>query len=98
MIGFTRRFDPIFSRLKARIAGGEIGELVSLIITSHDPVAPPQSYAKVSGGLFRDMAIHDFDMARWLLDEDIETIASQASVRVAPHRARWAMWIRSPLS
>ncbi|MCI4663545.1 MAG: inositol 2-dehydrogenase [Neomegalonema sp.] len=67
MIGFNRRFDPQFSRLKAELDAGSIGKSELLSLTSFDPSPPPISYVKVSGGLFRDMAIHDFDMACWLM-------------------------------
>ena len=69
-LGFNRRFDPSFRALKARLTSGGVGALESLQITSNDPAPPPVAYVKVSGGLFKDMAIHDFDMARWLLDEE----------------------------
>ena len=67
MIGFNRRFDPNFAALKAAADGGEIGRTELLSITSFDPAPPPLSYIKVSGGLFRDMMIHDFDMAAFLM-------------------------------
>jgi myo-inositol 2-dehydrogenase/D-chiro-inositol 1-dehydrogenase len=70
LLAFNRRFDPNFQALKARLDGGSIGGLESLQITSNDPSPPPPSYVAVSGGLFKDMAIHDFDMARWLLGEE----------------------------
>lgn len=66
MIGFNRRFDPHFAALKAQFDAGAIGKGELLSITSFDPAPPPLAYVKVSGGLFRDMAIHDFDMACWL--------------------------------
>lgn len=66
MIGFNRRFDPSFRELRERLARGEIGRLELAVITSRDPAPPPAAYIKVSGGLFRDMTIHDFDMARHL--------------------------------
>lgn len=69
-MGFNRRFDPSFRDLQARLAEGEMGALETLHIISHDPAPPPIDYVKVSGGLFRDMTIHDFDMARWLLGEE----------------------------
>ena len=68
-LGFNRRFDPSFQALKSRLAEGAVGALETLQITSNDPAPPPIAYLKVSGGLFKDMAIHDFDMARWLLGE-----------------------------
>jgi len=77
LVGFNRRFDPHFAALKARVESKAIGKLESLNIISHDPAPPPVSYIRVSGGLFKDMAIHDFDMARWLLGEEpIEVFAS----------------------
>ncbi|SDG02787.1 myo-inositol 2-dehydrogenase [Celeribacter baekdonensis] len=66
MMGFNRRFDPNFAALKAAFAAGEIGKGELLSVTSYDPAPPPVSYVKVSGGLFRDMMIHDFDMCCWL--------------------------------
>lgn len=67
MIGFNRRFDPQFATLKRAYDAGEIGKAELLAITSFDPAPPPTSYIKVSGGLFRDMMIHDFDMACWIM-------------------------------
>jgi myo-inositol 2-dehydrogenase / D-chiro-inositol 1-dehydrogenase len=67
MIGFNRRFDPNFATLKAAADRGEIGKTELLSVTSFDPSPPPVSYIKVSGGLFRDMMIHDFDMAMWVM-------------------------------
>ena len=67
MIGFNRRFDPNFAALKAAADRGEIGKTELLSVTSFDPAPPPVSYIKVSGGLFRDMMIHDFDMAMWVM-------------------------------
>lgn len=75
-IGFNRRFDPNFAALKAKLVSGETGVLESLQITSNDPSPPPIDYVRTSGGLFADMTIHDFDMARFLLGEEpIELIA-----------------------
>jgi len=69
-VGFNRRFDPSFGALKKRLDQGEIGAVEQVVITSRDPAPPPLAYVKVSGGMFRDMTIHDFDMARWLLGEE----------------------------
>lgn len=66
MMGFNRRFDPNFTALKAALEGGEIGRAEMLAVTSFDPAPPPVSYIKVSGGLYRDMMIHDFDMCSFL--------------------------------
>jgi myo-inositol 2-dehydrogenase / D-chiro-inositol 1-dehydrogenase len=84
LVGFNRRFDPNFASVKARITAGEIGATEQVIITSRDPGLPPIEYLKVSGGQFRDMTIHDFDMARWLLGEEPETLYAAASCLVDP--------------
>ncbi len=84
MIGFNRRFDPNFAALKARIAAGEIGEVEILTIISRDPGAPPVSYIERSGGIFRDMMIHDFDMARFLLGEEPVLVHALGSVMTDP--------------
>ena len=84
LVGFNRRFDPHFTALKARIESNAIGKLESLSIISHDPAPPPVSYIRVSGGLFKDMAIHDFDMARWLLGEEPAEVFASASCLVDP--------------
>ena len=70
MIGFQRRFDPTFNEASRRLAAGEIGTPEMLVITSRDPGAPPVDYIKASGGVFRDMLIHDFDVFRWILCAD----------------------------
>ena len=75
MIGFNRRFDPSFKALRDRIQGGELGQLEQVVITSRDPAPPPAQYIKGSGGLFRDMTIHDFDMARYLAGDIVEVQA-----------------------
>jgi myo-inositol 2-dehydrogenase/D-chiro-inositol 1-dehydrogenase len=84
MIGFNRRFDPHFAALKKIILSGEIGAVEMVHIISRDPAAPPLSYIRTSGGMLRDMTIHDFDMARFLLGEDPEQISAQASVLTDP--------------
>ena len=84
LLAFNRRFDPHFQALKAQLDSGVIGKLESLQITSNDPSPPPPSYVAVSGGLFKDMAIHDFDMARWLLGEEPVTVYAAGSCLVDP--------------
>ncbi|MDQ7879104.1 inositol 2-dehydrogenase [Microbacterium sp. QXD-8] len=74
-LGFNRRFDPAFAEVQARVAAGEIGALEQLTIISRDPAAPPAAYIGVSGGIFRDMTIHDFDMARFFLPDIVEVTA-----------------------
>ena len=83
-LGFNRRFDPSFQALKARLAEGSVGALETLQITSNDPAPPPVAYVKVSGGLFKDMAIHDLDMARWLLGEGPSEVFAWGSCLVDP--------------
>jgi myo-inositol 2-dehydrogenase / D-chiro-inositol 1-dehydrogenase len=80
LIGFNRRFDPTFRALRDRLHAGEIGKLELAAITSRDPAPPPAAYIKVSGGLFRDMTIHDFDMARFLAGDIEEVFAFGANV------------------
>lgn len=70
MIGFQRRFDPTFNEAKTRLDRGDIGNPEMLVITSRDPGAPPVEYILNSGGIFRDMLIHDFDVFRWILCGD----------------------------
>jgi len=83
-LGFNRRFDPHFQALKAKLDDGAVGPLETLHIVSHDPAPPPVAYIEVSGGLFKDMAIHDFDMARWLLGEEPSEVFASASCLVDP--------------
>ena len=83
-LGFNRRYDPSFMRLKREIVAGTIGRLETLHIISRDPAPPPVDYIKRSGGLFRDMMIHDLDMARWLLAaEPVEVFARGWAVDAA---------------
>ncbi|EHS49023.1 oxidoreductase domain protein [Rhizobium sp. PDO1-076] len=84
MVGFNRRFDPNFSRIKSGLNAGEIGKAELLSITSFDPSPPPISYIKVSGGLFRDMMIHDFDMANFLMGEAPKTVHAVGTSIVDP--------------
>ena len=89
LLAFNRRFDPNFQALKARLDAGVVGTLETLQITSNDPSPPPPAYVAVSGGLFKDMAIHDFDMARWLLDgEEIVSVYATGSCLVDPEIGR----------
>ncbi|MGV8986113.1 MAG: inositol 2-dehydrogenase [Cypionkella sp.] len=84
MVGFNRRFDPHFMAVRAEIDKGSIGAVEMVTITSRDPGAPPVDYIKRSGGIFRDMTIHDFDMARFLLGEEITEVSAMAAVLVDP--------------
>ncbi len=83
-IGFNRRFDPNFARVRQAVASGEIGTPNLMHIISRDPGPPPISYVKVSGGMFCDMTIHDFDMARFLIGDEVREIYTAADVRVDP--------------
>ncbi|WP_027997296.1 inositol 2-dehydrogenase [Sinorhizobium arboris] len=82
MVGFNRRFDPHFMAVRKAIDDGRIGEVEMVTITSRDPGAPPVDYIKRSGGIFRDMTIHDFDMARFLLGEEPVSVTATAAVLV----------------
>ena len=84
MVGFNRRFDPNFAALKASLEAGDIGKAELLSITSFDPAPPPVSYIKTSGGLFRDMMIHDFDMANFIMGEAPISVMATASCVVDP--------------
>jgi len=83
-IGFNRRYDPSFRRIWNSIDAGEIGDVESVLIISRDPAPPPVSYVARSGGMFRDMTIHDFDMARWLLGEEPVEVTAHGSCLVDP--------------
>jgi myo-inositol 2-dehydrogenase/D-chiro-inositol 1-dehydrogenase len=83
-IGFNRRFDPNFARIRSAVESGEIGSPRLLHIISRDPAPPPVSYVKVSGGMFLDMTIHDFDMARFLIGDEVEEIYTAGGVMVDP--------------
>ena len=88
MIGFQRRFDPTFAAAKARLDAGEIGTPEQLVVTSRDPGAPPLEYLKRSGGIFKDMLIHDFDVFRWILGDEAETVYATGSVMTDPDVAK----------
>lgn len=79
VLGFNRRFDRHFSRMHDRVDAGEIGRLEHLVITSKDPAEPPAAYLRSSGGIFRDMTIHDLDMARYFVPEIVEVSARGAN-------------------
>ena len=84
MIGFNRRFDPNFAAVKTALQAGEIGKPELLSVTSFDPAPPPVSYVKVSGGLFRDMMIHDFDVANFIMADAPVTIQATGSCLINP--------------
>jgi myo-inositol 2-dehydrogenase/D-chiro-inositol 1-dehydrogenase len=88
MVGFQRRFDPTFRALHRAIKAGAIGDVEVVRITSRDPYPPPPGYIATSGGLFRDMMIHDFDMARWVLGEEPVEVFATGSCLVDPGIAK----------
>ena len=81
-VGFNRRFDHNFKAVRDAVEAGKIGKLNVLKICSRDPAAPPVSYIKVSGGIFLDMTIHDFDMVRYLSGEEVESVFAMGGVMV----------------
>lgn len=83
-VGFNRRFDANFARVRNAVVGGEIGTPHIMHIISRDPAPPPISYIRASGGIFLDMTIHDFDMARFLVGDEVESVYTAGSVRVDP--------------
>lgn len=83
-IGFNRRFDPNFAQIQQRVAMGEIGGLQVLKITSRDPVCPGKEYIAHSGGIFMDMTIHDFDMARFIVGSEVVEVHAMGSVLINP--------------
>ena len=83
LVGFNRRFDPMFAELQGRVQTGAIGNVELVQITSRDPCPPPTEYARRCGGIFRDMMIHDFDVARWLVQSDPVEVCATASKNLA---------------
>ncbi|MGD0005445.1 MAG: inositol 2-dehydrogenase [Anaerolineaceae bacterium] len=83
-VGFNRRFDPSFNRVRQAVTGGEIGEPHLIHIVSRDPEPPTPEYVKTSGGIFMDMTIHDFDMARYLVGKEVTEIYAAGGVRIDP--------------
>jgi myo-inositol 2-dehydrogenase/D-chiro-inositol 1-dehydrogenase len=83
-IGFNRRFDANFARVRQAVVSGEIGKPSLMHIVSRDPAPPPLSYIRASGGIFMDMTIHDFDMARFLIGDEVDEIYTSAGVMVDP--------------
>jgi len=83
-IGFNRRFDPGHRAARDAVAAGDIGDLHQVVITSRDPELPPRAYLEAAGGLFRDMTIHDFDLARFMLGEEPEEVFAIAGALIDP--------------
>lgn len=84
MLGFNRRFDPEFKKIRELVVNGSIGEPQIVKITSRDPGPPPVEYVKVSGGIFLDMTIHDFDMARYISGKQVKEVYAKGAVMVDP--------------
>ncbi|WP_394210004.1 inositol 2-dehydrogenase [Enterovibrio calviensis] len=84
LVGFNRRYDPQFRTLKDLFESGAIGKAETLVITSRDPSPPPAEYVRVSGGIFRDMSIHDLDMARFIMGEDPVSVSAHGACLVDP--------------
>ena len=84
MLGFNRRFDPEFKKIKVLVENDAVGDPQIIKITSRDPGPPPLSYIKVSGGMFLDMTIHDFDMARYISGKKVKEVFARAAVKVDP--------------
>ncbi|WP_025885020.1 inositol 2-dehydrogenase [Asaia prunellae] len=84
MLGFQRRYDPDFLHVKEEIASGRSGKVQHIVMHTRDPSPPPVSYVKSSGGLFRDQAIHDFDMTRYLLGEEIVSVSATGACLIDP--------------
>jgi len=83
-VGFNRRFDAAHASVRAAVVDGSVGDLHIVRITSRDPAPPPISYIEVSGGIFLDMMIHDFDMARFVTGSEVVEVYAQGAVRVDP--------------
>jgi len=92
MVGFNRRFDPNFLKVRETIAGGQVGQPHILRITSRDPGPPPEHYIRASGGIFLDMTIHDFDMARYLMASEVTEAYTRAAVLVDPMIGKAGDW------
>ncbi|GAA0650065.1 inositol 2-dehydrogenase [Brevundimonas lenta] len=88
VLAFNRRFDPHFVALKAKVDAGAVGRIESLHLINHDPASPPPGFIPTSGGLFKDFTIHDLDLARWLLGEEIAEVYAAASCLVDPEIGR----------
>jgi myo-inositol 2-dehydrogenase/D-chiro-inositol 1-dehydrogenase len=84
MVGFNRRFDPAHRSVHDAVASGAVGDVHVLRITSRDPEPPPAGYVRASGGIFRDMTIHDFDMARYVTGSDVVEVTARGAVRIDP--------------
>lgn len=86
-VGFMRRFDPAYAAAKKRIDAGDIGQPIYFKGVSRDPASPPEAYIRTSGGIFLDLAIHDFDIARYLMGSEVKSVRSMGSIQLHPFMA-----------
>ena len=84
MVGFNRRFDPAHQAVRDAVRAGDVGEVHLVRITSRDPAPPPPEYVRLSGGIFLDMTIHDFDMARYITGSEVVEVYARGEVRIDP--------------
>lgn len=92
MVGFNRRYDSNFLKVRATVREGKVGDPQLLRITSRDPEPPPEDYIRNSGGIFQDMTIHDFDMARYLLGSEVVELYASANVLISPVFQKYEDW------
>ncbi|MBA2702131.1 MAG: Gfo/Idh/MocA family oxidoreductase [Chloroflexi bacterium] len=88
-LGFQRRFDPGYREARRLVTSGELGTLYAVRLAGHDPVPPHEAYIPISGGLFRDFSIHDFDILRWLTGSEVSEVYADGGVRGFPIFARY---------
>jgi myo-inositol 2-dehydrogenase/D-chiro-inositol 1-dehydrogenase len=88
-VGFNRRFDPAHASVREAVSSGAIGDVHVVRISSRDPAPPPLEYARTSGGLFLDMTIHDFDMARFVTGSEVVEVYARGAVRITPELAEF---------
>ena len=88
-VGFNRRFDPAHQSVREAVASGAIGDVHLVRISSRDPAPPPLEYARTSGGLFLDMTVHDFDMARYVTGSEVVEVFARGAVRITPELAEF---------
>jgi len=88
-VGFNRRFDPAHASVREAVASGAVGDVHLVRISSRDPAPPPLAYARTSGGLFLDMTIHDFDMARFVTGSEVVEVYARGAVRITPELAEF---------
>jgi myo-inositol 2-dehydrogenase/D-chiro-inositol 1-dehydrogenase len=88
-LGFQRRFDPAYGEARRMVGSGELGTLYLVRLAGHDPAPPPEAYIPVSGGMFRDLSIHDFDILRWMTGDEVDVVFADGAVLGFPIFARY---------